>query len=137
MDIVHEMIARTHPEVVYRALTESSGLESWFAPEVQAQPQVGSIAEFWFDDGTRSIKVEIQELVPDSKVVWKILQGMPGWDDVLGIITWTLTLVEWGTIVHFRHSGWPSQEGAFPSLNFKWATFMSRMKAYVETAVTT
>jgi uncharacterized protein YndB with AHSA1/START domain len=137
MEIVHEMIARATPEAVYRALTESPGLASWFAPEIHAQPQVGSAAEFWFDSGARSIKAEIVELEPNRKVVWKVLQGLSGWDDVLGIITWRLTPVEWGTKVHFTHSGWSNTEGAFPSVNFKWAWFISRMKAYAETGMVT
>ena len=133
MEILHEMLARTTPETIYAALTEQSGLASWFTTDVHAEAKIGSLVEFKFDKGERMLRIQIIDLVPCRKVQWKLLQGLPGWEHMNALITWSLTPVEWGTIVHFSHNGWETTDGAFPSVSFKWATFMSSLKKYGET----
>src|SRR4030095_2200076 len=88
MDIVHETIIRIPQDKVYQALTEQAQLVAWYAPDIQAEPRVGSVAEFRFSRGT--IRVEVTTLEPARKVVWNVLQGLPGWEGATGEITWTL-----------------------------------------------
>jgi uncharacterized protein YndB with AHSA1/START domain len=132
VDIVHELIARASPEEVFQVLTEAVHLASWYSDRAQIEARIGSVAEFSFDRG--AIRVEIIELEPEQKIVWKVLQGMPGWEETDEII-WTLKPNPFGTgtMIHFRHTGWPSMEDAYPSVNFKWGWFIARMKSYVET----
>jgi uncharacterized protein YndB with AHSA1/START domain len=134
MDIVHQLIARTTPDKVYQALTDPAQLASWFAEDTQAGVQGDSEIEFRFDRGT--IRVQVTELEPDQKVVWKVLEGLPGWEGVTGHVTWELTYPFYsGTLVHFTHSGWAGMDGPYPSTNFKWGWFIARMKAFAETGV--
>jgi uncharacterized protein YndB with AHSA1/START domain len=136
MQIVHELIIRATPETVFQALTESAHLASWFAEDTQAEPLVGSVAEFRFDRGT--IRVEVTELEPERKIAWKVLQGMPGWEGITGEVIWGLEPNPFGagTMIHFTHSGWLTMEGSYPSVNFRWAWFIARMQSYVERVVT-
>ena len=134
MEIVHEMLARaTTPETVYAALTEQTGLSAWFTTDTKAEPIVGSKAEFGFDRGQYSIKVEVVRLEAARLVQWKLVQGMPGWADMQALITWELRPHPNGTIVHFSHDGWASHDGPFGSVSYKWACFMTSLRAYVET----
>jgi uncharacterized protein YndB with AHSA1/START domain len=135
MEILHELITRVPPERVFRALTESAHLTSWFAPDTQAEPRIGSLAEFPFDRGT--IRVEITELEPARKITWKVLEGMPGWGDVTGEIIWELKPNPFGvgTMINYTHRGWTTTEGAFPSVNFRSAWYIARMQTYLETGV--
>ncbi len=133
MDIVHELIAHVPPKKVYQALTEPAQLASWFTDQVEAEAEarVGAEAAFRFRQGV--IRVRIIELEPGHKVVWKILQGLPGWEGVTGEMTWRLSTPYPGTMIHFRHSGWQSMEGPYPSSNHRIGTLIDRLRAFVET----
>lgn len=135
MEIVHELITRTTPERIFQVLTEAEHLAMWFAPDTTAEPVVGSMAEFRFDRGT--IRIEVTDLEPAFRVAWTVLQGMPGWEEVTGEVTWQLEPNPFGvgTMIHFKHSGWPTMEGPYASVNFRWAWYISRMQSYVETSV--
>jgi uncharacterized protein YndB with AHSA1/START domain len=75
MDILHEMMVRSNPQNIYPALTEQEGLSSWFAPDCRAEAVVGSRVEVFFHDRHNySLKFEIIELEPGSKVVWKVIR---------------------------------------------------------------
>jgi len=134
MDILHEMMVRSNPQNIYPSLTEREGLSSWFAPDCRAEARVGSRVEVYFHDRHNySLKFEITELEPGSKVVWKVIQGIPSWDDFPSVVTWTLIPYESSMIVRLCHSGWPEEHTAFPSVSFKWAEFMLALRAYVQT----
>jgi uncharacterized protein YndB with AHSA1/START domain len=133
MEILLEYATRIGVETIYRALTEQTGVASWFTTDTVVEPVVGSVAEFRFDGGKRRIRVEITELEPDRKICWKLLEHSWDWECMDSMITWELTPVEWGTLVHFSHGGWETNEGAFPSVAYKWATFLTSLKTYVET----
>jgi uncharacterized protein YndB with AHSA1/START domain len=61
MEILHEMLARTTPEIIYAALTDQSGLASWFTTDARAEAKIGSLVEFKFDRGERTLRVEITD----------------------------------------------------------------------------
>jgi uncharacterized protein YndB with AHSA1/START domain len=141
MEILLEMAVRVSPDRVYAALTEREGLVAWLAPDVTAEPRPGSIAEFRFDGGKRVMRVEIVTLDPGRKVGWRVLEGVwqvtegrESGESGKGLITWELSS-PFGPercLVHFRHDGWETAEGAFASVNFKWATFMMNLKTYLQ-----
>jgi uncharacterized protein YndB with AHSA1/START domain len=131
MDIVHQLIARVPPEKVYQALTEPAQLASWFADKVTGNTaQVGAEAAFHYNRGV--IRIQITELEPDRKVVWKILQGLPGWEGVTGEMTWLLTTPYPGTMITLTHTGWLSMDGPYPSTNHKIGSLIDQMRAFVE-----
>jgi uncharacterized protein YndB with AHSA1/START domain len=133
MDIVHETIIHVPPDKVYQALTEQGRIASWYAEDTQAEPRIGAVAEFRFNRGT--IRVEITQLETDRKVVWKVLQGLPGWAGMTGDITWLLTPYGNGTMINYIHQGWPTMDGPYPSTNFMSGRYVARLKSYVETGV--
>lgn len=132
MDIVHQANCRATPEKIYQVLTDPAQIASWYAEDTQAKPD--SVFEFHFKQGV--IRVQVVELEPNQRVVWKVLEGLSGWEGVTGDITWTLTTpFESGTLVHYRHRGWPTIEGPFPSTNFMSGWYLARMRSYAETGV--
>jgi uncharacterized protein YndB with AHSA1/START domain len=138
VEILHEMLIRKGTaEAIYQALTEQSGLASWFTPTTTAEPKPGSIAEFHFDRQDRPIRVEITQLEPYRKVQWKVLQGLSGWEGETGVMTWQLTAMEWGVLVRLSHSGWSTTEGPFASVSYKLACYMTSLKKYIETGTGT
>ena len=136
MDIVHELIAHVPPEKVYQALTDPAQIVSWFTDGTEGDAKqhgsvdVGATLDFPFKRGV--IRVRVSELVPNQKVVWTILQGMPGWEGVTGEMTWVLSTPYPGTMIHFRHTGWLSMDGPYPSSNHRIGSLIDQMKAFVE-----
>ncbi len=136
MDIVHELIAHVPPPKVYAALTTPALLASWFTDQVETDADrytsvtIGTEIGFRFRQGV--IRVRVTELVLDQRVVWQILQGLPGWEGVTGTMTWTLTTPYPGTMIHFRHTGWPTMEGPYSSSNHKIGSLIDQMRALVE-----
>jgi uncharacterized protein YndB with AHSA1/START domain len=134
MDIQHAMMVRTGGQEIYRALTEGSALSGWFGTECLAEPRVGSAVEVRFHDRHGySLKFEVTDLEPGSRVGWRVVKAIPSWDDFPSTLTWTLTPYESSTIVHLRHSGWPEDHEAFPSVSFKWAEYMMALRTYLHT----
>lgn len=131
-DMVHEVTIEAGPEKVYEALTEHTGLAGWWTDTNSAKPDVGSEADFVFEGGQIVFKMRIDELNSPTRVKWAALESpVPGWPGTT--VTWDLTADETGTKLLFGHRGWPSIEGAFPSINFSWALYLQSLKDYVET----
>jgi uncharacterized protein YndB with AHSA1/START domain len=129
-DILLETMIKASPEKIYKALTEQSGLASWWTTDTLAQPKVGTVSEFKFYGGKGHFKIRVNELEPGKKVYWAPLQGPPDWTGTR--ITWDLTPVEGGTKVVFGHRDYESVEGSFPSVGYQWAGYFISLKAYLE-----
>lgn len=130
-DILHEVVIEGAPDKVYRALTEQSGLASWWTTHAAAEPKVGTIGEFQFEGGKFVIKMQVDALEPGRRVDWKTVQGAPDWGGTR--VTWDLTPVENGTKVLVGHRDYPSYDGTFASVSYHWAMYLTSLKAYVET----
>ena len=128
MEIHHAMIVRSSPSRLYQALTQQRELQVWMDAPTMAIPEVGSIIEFQYDQGRRTMKMEISHLDVDKQVKWRVIQALWSNEAVDQTITWTLSMVEDSTLVDFRMEGWKSHDAAFASISYKWALFMVRLK---------
>ncbi len=128
------------PELIYRVLTEAEGLASFWTPDSQAQPVIGSVSRFGFPSGSK-VEVRVDKLVPGRQVVWTMrtdtLAG-PKWTGTQ--VTWDLKTVDGGfTEVLFTQTNWPAEleEGdwqtSLAGLTFAWAGVLRALKAYAET----
>jgi uncharacterized protein YndB with AHSA1/START domain len=131
MDIHHAMIVRNQPERLYEALTQQRDLEVWMDAPTTAKPEVGSRIEFQYDQGQRTLKMEIIALEENKRVKWRAIRPFWSNDTVQQVITWTLIPYESNTLVDFRMEGWTQDSDTYASLSYKWASFMMRLKIYM------
>lgn len=139
-DTVVSIALATHvgasAKTLFKALTESAGLASFWTTDSEAQPVAGSVARFGFPSGSK-IELRVDELDPGRRVAWTLL------NDVLRGPRWTRTTVRWDltpiadrlTLVVFHQDGWP-QETAQPELaglTYNWARILQALKGYAET----
>jgi activator of HSP90 ATPase len=131
MDIHHAMIVRCQSGRLYEALIQQRDLEVWMDAPILAHPEVGSTLEFQYDQGQRTLKIEVVHLENGKQVQWRVLE--PIWPGNLKdqLITWTLVPQEASTLVDFRMEGWPQDDEIYASLSYKWASFMMRLKIYL------
>lgn len=130
-DILHELDIHAPPAKVYDAITQQDGLAGWWTALARAQPKAGTVAEFGFDNWKFMIRMEISQLEPGKRVVWKPLEGAPDWPGTQ--VTWDLIPVDNGTKVRFGHRNYASTEGSYASVNFEWGKYLYSLKTYLET----
>ena len=69
-DLHHEIEIEAPPAEVYEALTTSEGLRGWWTSDSQAEPTVGSVAEFGFFNRQTIFRMQIDKLRPRKRIVW-------------------------------------------------------------------
>jgi uncharacterized protein YndB with AHSA1/START domain len=134
-DILHAVTIAAPPAKVYAALTEETGLRSWWTQHATAEAKADTVATFGFYGGQFVFKLHIDELNPPRKVAWGVQQGAPGWDHTQ--ITWDLAEDNGKTNVLLGHRGWASTEGNYASTSYNWAWYLTSLKQYLETGTGT
>ncbi|MBI2169815.1 MAG: SRPBCC domain-containing protein [Actinobacteria bacterium] len=133
-DILHQVVINARPSAVYRALTEPGGLASWWTADVDAEPELGSVARFGFDGRSTVFMMKIEELEADEFVRWHCVGGHPEWEHTE--ITFDLSPADdpaGGTVLYFAHRGWESTDGILAMCSFDWARYLMSLRAYLET----
>lgn len=130
-DILHQLVIEAPPSAVYRALTEPGELASWWTADVEAEPELGSVAVFGFDDRTTVFKMKIEDLEADSFVRWHCVGGHPEWEHTE--LTFDLSADDGRTTLYFAHRGWESTDGILATCSFEWARYLTSLKSYLET----
>ena len=67
-DIVQEVTIEAMSEKVFNAITRQDELAQWWTNHVTAEPRVGSLAEFSFDNEATVFKMEITKLDAEKSV---------------------------------------------------------------------
>jgi uncharacterized protein YndB with AHSA1/START domain len=130
-DILHEVIIDAPPDKVYQALTEQSGLTSWWTVDAVAKPELGSVSEFGFFNRQVLMQMEVAKLDRGRNVQWKPLSGVPDWPGTR--VTWDLTPTDQGTKLLFGHRDFASADGSLPTTSYNWAWYLISLKKYIET----
>lgn len=134
-DILHQIVIDSPAASVYRALTEPDGLAGWWTTDVDADPDLGSVADFGFDHRSTLLQMKIEELEENEFVRWHCVGGHPEWNHTE--ITFDVSEENADgaprTILYFAHRGWESTDGILAMCSFEWARYLMSLKAYVET----
>jgi uncharacterized protein YndB with AHSA1/START domain len=129
-DILHRVGIRSSPGDVYQALTTRDGLAGWWTVDTQGESAVGEVLQFRFGE-KGGFDMEVLELQPDERVVWKVVGGPDEWIGTK--VDWELRQDDDHTIVLFRHEGWKEPVEFMHHCSTKWAIFMMSLKTLVET----
>lgn len=132
-DIVEELTIEASPERVFNALTQQDKIACWWTDDLSVTPEVGTLAEFRFSQGTFVIQFEVAELDKDKKVYWITRQGPPTGHWVGTSVTWQLTPVHNGTQLVFHHDGFTQADRRYEITRGWWEHFLASLKSYLET----
>ena len=132
-DIVEELTIEASPERVFNALTQQDKIACWWTDDLSVTPEVGSLAELRFSQGTLVIQFEVAELDKDKKVYWITRQGPPTGHWVGTSVTWQLTPVHNGTQLVFNHDGFTQADRRYEITRGWWEHFLASLKSYLET----
>jgi uncharacterized protein YndB with AHSA1/START domain len=131
--IVEELTIAVAPESVFKALTQPDEIGHWWTNDLNAEPEVGSLAEFRFGEwGESVLRFEVGELDEGSKVHWiHRLSPVAQWAGTS--VTWQLTPVHNGTKLVFTHDGFTQADEVYEQTRGNWEYFLASLKSYLET----
>ena len=133
--MLHAVEVEASEDTIYQALTTSKGLASFWTPQSEAEPSVGSVAVFGFSSAPVPLKMRVDGLEPGKRVAWTCQGDFPQWAGTT--VTWELSpAVEGsGITVSFRHEGWGPDytDMEYAHVNLAWGQIVGRLKAYCET----
>jgi uncharacterized protein YndB with AHSA1/START domain len=116
---------------VYDALTTTEGLADWWTREVKGQSSPGSELEFYFGNPDRGAVMEIVDLTPASRVVWRCVRGPEEW--VGTKLTFELSDEGSGeTVLMFTHADWSEPVPFMHHCSTKWAVHLVGLKHGLE-----
>jgi uncharacterized protein YndB with AHSA1/START domain len=129
--IVFEVQIDADVSRIVQALDSERGISGWWTPTVRFDGGAGSVMNPSFAQAPVPFSLTVDE-VSDTTVRWSSSGDFPPhW--IGTTITWTFSPANGGTLVHFNHDGWASDEGPFPSSALTWGLLMDSLKQYVET----
>ena len=130
--IVEERTIAAAPGCVFNALTQQDEIAHWWTNDLSAKPEVGSLAEFRFNQwGAGVLQFEVTELDAGENVSWISRQGPPQWAGTS--VTWQLTPVHNGTKLVFTHDGFAQVDEVYEQTRGNWEYFLDSLKSYLET----
>lgn len=129
-DIRHRVGIKAPIRDVYDAIATREGTAQWWTRDVEGEAQLGSRLTFLFGGPQRSATMEIVELAPPHRVVWRCAGGPEEW---LGTtVTFDLRTEGDETVVLFTHSGWREAVEFMHHCSTAWAYFLLSLKHGVE-----
>ena len=129
-ELHHEIQISAPPQTVYEAITTQKGIRSWWTRDSVVQPRVGSVAELGFNNRALLLRMRIDELRPQKRIMWYCLGDDEEWKDTR--LIWDISEKDGVTILHLLHAYWRSPGSTFATSNSKWGELIHRLKDYVE-----
>jgi uncharacterized protein YndB with AHSA1/START domain len=115
---------------VYDAVATREGETGWWTRDVEGESKVGGQLAFRFGGPDRVAVMEIVELTPPRRVVWRCVQGPDEW---LGTsITFDLRTDGDETVVLFTHSGWREPVEFMHHCSTAWGYYLLSLKHGLE-----
>jgi hypothetical protein len=131
--IRHRLGVTADPTAVYERLATVDGLQRWWTTDVRGTSAVGETISFFFGGADRSCAMEVRELTPGTRVVWRCVGGPEEW--VGTDFTFELHRDPGAdeTALLFTNDGWREQGEFMHHCSTKWASFLIGLKQDVET----
>jgi uncharacterized protein YndB with AHSA1/START domain len=114
---------------VYEAVSTPAGVAKWWTRDTK---EAGDDRfEVWFGGAAAAAVFQLEELRPDARVVWRVLDGPAEWLD--STITFDLRREGDESIVVFTHAGWREPVEFMHHCSTRWGYFIYSLKHALET----
>jgi uncharacterized protein YndB with AHSA1/START domain len=133
MKVIHHVvyISASRPPV-FAALTTTDGLSGWWSTQVKAASDVGGIVDFRFVDDFNP-DMEIVELRPPERLVWKCVGGHEPWAD--NTFRFELRKDDSGRtrLGFWQNYATELDDDAFGVYNYNWGYYLDSLRLLCET----
>lgn len=127
--IRHRVGVQAPIETVYDALTTRDGVAQWWTRDVAGESGPGGKLEFRFGGPEPAAVMELVELTPPSRVVWRVVEGPDEW--LAAPITYDLRSNGDETVVMFTHD-WQKPVEFMHHCSTRWGHFLLSLKHALE-----
>ena len=134
VEIAHRVGIKAPVAQVYQALATPQGVAAWWTEETAGDQHPGGTLHLRFTahgEERGVMQMKLQELQPDTLVLWEVLTGPPEW---IGThIRFALRQEGEYSIVLFTHEGWSERAEFTRNCSTKWDMFLMSLKSLLET----
>lgn len=130
--IKHLLVLKAPPQKIYRAITTTEGIASWWTEETRVGNKIGDINIFDFSKRYHN-EMKILNLVPEKLVEWECFAGDKEWIGTK--LIFEIEERDEASVLRFAHSDWREETDFFASCNYQWGHYMTSLKQYCETGI--
>jgi uncharacterized protein YndB with AHSA1/START domain len=131
-DIRHRVVISAPLEDIYGAIATTEGISEWWTRNgVRGESSKGSKIGFYFGSPEPAAVMEVTELNPYGKVMWRCIEGADEW--VGTNLSFDLSHKDGETVVLFTHADWRDPSEFMAHCSARWAYFLLSLKSLVET----
>lgn len=130
VDIRHRVGIEAPLSEVFGAIATREGLEGWWVPKVEGRTDSGGRLTFYNAGPSPMVVMEVVEVEPDERVVWRCLDGPDEWKETT--VTFDLSISGDEAVVLFTHAGWREPVEFLHHCSTKWAYYLLGLKARLE-----
>jgi uncharacterized protein YndB with AHSA1/START domain len=129
-DIRHRVGIDAPIAEVYDAIATAAGTAQWWTRDVTGESTVGGALTFSFGGPERSATMELVELTPPDRIVWRCVHGPDEW---IGL-TFTFDLRADGdeTVLLFTNDGWAEPVEFMHHCTTAWGYYLLSLKHGLE-----
>lgn len=128
-DILHDLWINAKPIQVFKAVSTSKGLNSWWTLDSEGLPEENNTYRFYFGPDY-DWKGKVIDVDAPEAITWRMEQCDKDWDETeVGF-----NIIQKGSQSHvqFSHRGWPEKNEHFRRSSYCWATYLRLLKRYIE-----
>ena len=129
-DIRHRVGIAAPQHRVYEMLATKDGLAKFWTRQVEGDSEVGGKLRFFFGKPEPSAVMEVVELSPDDRVLWRCIKGAAEW--VGTTVTFDLKSTAGETVLLFTHADWRKPVEFMHHCSTKWATVLIGLRRGLE-----
>jgi len=128
-DIFHDFPIVTSSECVFRAISTSEGLDTWWTKRSSGVPQEGAVYELWFGP-EYDWRGKVTRYRPDAEFELEMVRADSDW---LGTrVGFRLEPRDRRTWVRFYHTGWPGTNEHYRISCNCWAMYLRVLRRSLE-----
>jgi uncharacterized protein YndB with AHSA1/START domain len=128
-DILHHFPINGSPQDVYRAISTSEGLDSWWTNHSSVEPEAGGKYKLDFGPGY-DWRATVSMWTPYSDFELTLTESDEDWKGTR--VGFHLDEKDGMTFVSFHHLNWPEPNDHYRTSCFCWAMYLRLLKRYVE-----
>lgn len=128
-DIFHDFPVNAPSGNVFRAVSTSVGLASWWTKRTSGEPMLGSEYELWFGP-EYDWRAVVSKCVQDTEFELEMKKSDEDWQGTR--VGFVMNEKNGVTQVRFCHAGWPEANDHYRGSSFCWALYLRLLKRYVE-----
>ena len=128
-DILHDFPVAAPPSRVFEMFATPAGLDRWWTLGSSGGGAVGSDVELSFGP-PYEWRGRVTRCIPDREYELEMTVAMREWQNTrVGVRLEPSTT---GTMVYFRHTGWPHESDHFRTTSYCWAMYLRILKRNLE-----